>query len=65
MVFGGLTLFLFAMGMSLLVVVVGTFSGALSMLPKSGEWMVKVKKGFGWVMILLGEVFIVRAGIYW
>jgi cytochrome c-type biogenesis protein len=64
-VFGGLTLFLFAMGMSLLVVVAGTFSGALSMLPKSGEWMVKVKKGFGWVMIILAEVFIVRAGIYW
>lgn len=62
---GGATLFLFAIGMSVLVVVAGTFSGLLSMLPKSGVWMVKVKKGFGWAMIILGEFFIVRAGIYW
>jgi len=64
-ILGGLTLFVFALGMSLLVVVAGTFSGALSLLPKSGEWMVKVKKGFGWAMILLGEFFLVRAGMYW
>jgi cytochrome c-type biogenesis protein len=64
-ILGGATLFVFALGMSLLVVVAGTFSGALSLLPKSGEWMVKVKKGFGWVMIVLGEFFLVRAGIYW
>lgn len=62
---GGATLFIFAIGMSVLVVVAGTFSGLLSMLPKSGVWMVKVKKGFGWAMIILGEFFIVRAGIYW
>lgn len=62
---GGSMLFLFAMGMCTLLIVLGTFSGLLSSLPKSGAWMVKVKKGFGWVMIGLGEYFIIKAGIYW
>jgi thiol:disulfide interchange protein DsbD len=62
---GGSMLFLFAMGMSTLLVVLGTFSGLLSSLPKSGAWMVKVKKGFGWVMVALGEYFILKAGMYW
>lgn len=62
---GGLMLFVFAMGMCLLVVVAGTFSGVLSSLPSSGAWMVKVKKGFGWAMILLAQFFLVRAGLYW
>jgi thiol:disulfide interchange protein DsbD len=62
---GGATLFLFAMGMCALIIVAGTFSGALSSLPKSGDWMVRIKKGFGWVMILLGEYFVFRAGALW
>ena len=40
----------------------GTFTGVLTSLPKSGEWMVKVKKAFGWVMIAIGEYFLVKAG---
>ena len=64
-VLGGTMLFSFAIGMCLLIVVAGTFSGFLTSLPKSGAWMEKIKKGFGWLMIGLGEYFIVRAGIYW
>lgn len=55
-------LFLFAVGMSFLLVVVGTFAGVLSSLPRSGEWMLKIKKGFGIVMIVLAEYFIIKAG---
>jgi thiol:disulfide interchange protein DsbD len=62
---GGTMLFLFAMGMCALIIVAGTFSGALSTLPKSGDWMVRIKKGFGWVMIVIAEYFIFRAGAYW
>jgi len=62
---GGSMLFLFAMGMCTLVFILGTFSGLIATLPRSGEWMVKVKKGFGWVMIAIAEYFILQAGIYW
>ena len=62
---GGAMLFFFAMGMCAIVIIAGTFSGVLSSLPKSGGWMEKVKKGFGWAMIAIGEYFIFRAGFYW
>lgn len=45
-------LFVFAWGMGLLLIVVGTFSGALKALPKSGTWMVMVKGILG--IILMG-----------
>lgn len=63
--FGGSLLFVFAFGMGLLLMVVGTFSGAVASLPKSGEWMVKVKKGLGFLMIALGEYFLIKAGQLW
>jgi len=39
--------FVFACGLGLPYVVLGTFSGLLSRLPKSGTWMVWVKRVFG------------------
>ena len=45
-----------------LSIFVGTFSGALAALPKSGEWMVKIKKVIGIFMIGLGEYFLIRMG---
>ena len=65
MVFGGAVLFLFAMGMCALIILVGTFSGVLASLPKSGGWMEWVKKIFGVAMIFVGEYFIFQAGVYW
>jgi len=44
--------FVLACGLGLPYVVLGTFSGALARLPKSGAWMVWVKRVFG--VILLG-----------
>jgi thiol:disulfide interchange protein DsbD len=41
---------------------VGTFAGALAALPRSGAWMMLVKKIFGIVMIVIGEIFILKAG---
>ncbi len=61
-VFGGALLFVFALGMGLLLVLVGTFSGILAGLPRSGEWMVKIKKLLGFVMIGLGEYFLIQMG---
>lgn len=50
---GGLLLFLFGLGQGTLIIICGTFAGALAKLPKSGQWMVTFKKGFA-VLILLG-----------
>ncbi|MCX7835812.1 MAG: protein-disulfide reductase DsbD [bacterium] len=60
MVLGFFLLFTFSMGMGLLFIVIGTFSGLLQSLPKAGEWMVAIKKAFGIAMIA-GAVFIVRS----
>jgi len=60
--FGASVLFVFAFGMGALMIVLGTFSGALAALPRSGVWMVKVKKAFGVVMILMAEYLLLQAG---
>jgi len=60
--FGGLMLFVFAFGMGFLLIVVGTFTGVLTALPRSGAWMVRVKKAFGFLMLGFGEYFIIKAG---
>jgi len=61
-VFGIAMLFVFSLGLGVLLILVGTFAGVLSALPKSGAWMVGIKKIFGIVMIIIGEVFILKAG---
>ncbi len=55
-------LFSFALGMGFLLILVGTFTGLITSLPRSGFWMVKIKKGFGIVMILVGEYFLIKMG---
>ena len=60
--FGTSVLFVFAIGMGALMIALGTFSGALSALPRSGGWMVKVKKGFGFAMILIAQYLLIQAG---
>ncbi|MCX8042868.1 MAG: sulfite exporter TauE/SafE family protein [Desulfobacterota bacterium] len=60
--FGALMLFVFALGMGFLLVLVGTFTGMLTALPRSGSWMVTLKKAFGFLMIGIGEYFIFKAG---
>lgn len=47
-VMGGLQLFVFALGMGVLFLAVGTFSAAL---PKSGEWLTRFKQGMGLVVL--------------
>ncbi len=61
-VFGTSVLFVFALGMGSLMIALGTFSGAIAALPRSGNWMVRVKKAFGIVMVLLAEYLLIQAG---
>lgn len=44
-------LFVFAWGLGVLLIVLGTFSGAIKALPKSGMWMETVERIFGLLLI--------------
>ncbi len=54
-------LYAFALGMGVLFIVIGSFTGILSSLPKSGTWMDGIKILFG-VLILGGAFYF--AGLY-
>jgi thiol:disulfide interchange protein DsbD len=60
--FGATLLFTFALGMGLPVVTLGAFAGLLARLPRSGEWLVRVKKGFAFLLLLAGEYLLLEAG---
>jgi len=60
--FGATLLFTFALGMGLPVVALGAFAGLLARLPRSGEWLVRVKKGFALLLLLSGEYLLLEAG---
>ncbi len=56
-------LFVFAVGMGTLLIIVGTFAGVIAALPKSGEWMTKIKFIFGLILIGAAEYFLYTAGV--
>lgn len=64
-VYGGLLLFAFSMGMGILLIAVGTFSGVAAALPRPGRWMVGVKKVLGLLMLGLAEYYLIKAGQVW
>ncbi len=59
---GFVYLFVFSLGMTAVLVAVGLFSGTLSKLPKSGRWMVAVKRGAAIVMLGVAQYYFVQAG---
>jgi len=59
---GGALLLAFSFGMGTLLIAVGTFSGMLASIPRSGNWMVFIKKGMGFFMLGLAEYFLIEAG---
>ncbi len=62
LIYGSVLLFAFAYGVGTLLIVVGTFSGLLLGLPKSGKWLMAIKRVAGGILILAGEYFIIQAG---
>jgi len=60
--YGASLLFTFAYGMGFLIILAGTFSGLLLNLPKSGNWLLKVKNLSGLILIIIGVYFILKAG---
>ncbi len=59
---GFVYLFVFSMGMTTLLILVGIFSGTISMLPRSGKWMVWAKRFAALVMLIMAEYYFVQAG---
>ncbi len=58
----GVLLFLFGLGQGALVLLCGTFAGLLAKLPRAGQWMVRVKKGFGLLVLLGASLLLVHVG---
>jgi thiol:disulfide interchange protein DsbD len=61
-VMGFLYLFVFSLGMTALLVVVGMFSGSLAALPRSGPWMVWTKRIAALLMFGVAQYYFVKAG---
>jgi thiol:disulfide interchange protein DsbD len=55
-------LFVFSLGMTAVLVAVGISSGTLALLPRSGGWMVWVKRVAALIMVAMAEYYFVSAG---
>jgi thiol:disulfide interchange protein DsbD len=62
---GFLYLFVFSLGMTAVLVLVGLSSGTLAALPRAGAWMAWIKKAAGVVLLLMAEYYFVKAGQVW
>lgn len=62
LLYGASLLFVFSYGVGASLILVGTFSGILSNLPKSGWWLVRIKRLCGLFLFIAGEYFIIKAG---
>ena len=61
-VLGFVYLFVFSLGMTALLVVVGLFSGSVTALPRAGSWMVWVRKLSGVVLLGMAEYYFIQMG---
>jgi thiol:disulfide interchange protein DsbD len=59
--YGTTLLIVFAYGMGLVLILVGTFSASMLHLPRSGKWMVWVERVSASVLVALGVYFIITA----
>ncbi len=60
--YGASLLFVFSYGLGASLIIVGTFSGIIANLPKSGNWLIWVKRVCGIILLAAGEYYLVRAG---
>jgi len=61
-VLGFTYLFAFSLGMTALLVVVGLSAGTLAALPRSGRWMLWVKKLAGLMLLGMAEYYFIQMG---
>jgi thiol:disulfide interchange protein DsbD len=58
LVMGFLLLFVFGIGTSVPLLIVGTFSNAIHFLPNAGMWMIEVKRLFGFILLGMSIYFL-------
>jgi thiol:disulfide interchange protein DsbD len=56
---GFLYFFVLSMGLGLPLAVLAVFSGAIARLPKSGDWMLWIRKLMGWVLMGMAGFFMI------
>jgi len=61
-VWGFAYLFVFSLGMSVVLVLVGLSAGTLAALPRAGRWMQWIKRIAAAVMIVMAEYYFVKMG---
>ena len=59
--YGALLMFFFSLGLGLIFIFIGTFSGALNKLPRAGMWMERVKVIFSILMVGVAVYFLQTA----
>jgi thiol:disulfide interchange protein DsbD len=59
---GFIYLFVFSLGMTAVLIAVGLFSGSLAALPKSGRWLLVIKRISGVVLIAMAEYYFIQMG---
>lgn len=61
-VLGFFYLFVFSIGLTAVLAVVGLFSGAVAALPKPGPWLTWIKRAAGGVLLVMAEYYFVQVG---
>lgn len=61
-VLGFLYLFVFSLGMTALLLVIGLSAGRLATLPRGGAWMAWIKRFSGAVLLLMAQYYFFQAG---
>ena len=61
-VLGFVYLFVFSIGMTVLLIGIGLSSGLLAALPRSGVWMVWIKRAAGVLLIGMAEYYFIQVG---
>ena len=59
---GFVYLFVFSLGMTALLMLIGIFSGTLTALPRSGKWMLWVKRAFALILLGAAEYYLIQTG---
>ncbi len=64
-VWGFVYLFVFSLGMTAVLILVGLSAGTLASLPRAGAWMLWIKRVAAVLMLAMAEYYFVRMGMVW
>ncbi|MCD6578329.1 sulfite exporter TauE/SafE family protein, partial [bacterium] len=56
--YGAILMFVFSLGLGVIFIVIGTFSGLINKLPKAGKWMETVEVIFSILMVMVASYFL-------